>query len=748
MERLLERLGRATAGHPWRTLSAWLLAAAALLALGQLAGGTFVNDFRIPGAESQRAADVARDHFPEIGSASADVVWHAESGTLREPAVAAAIGRMLDDISRQPNVVDVANPLLDPAAPGAGGLVSADGSTATSTVRYDLELGELTPASYERLEAAAEPVRAHGVTVDFRGFVVDMAYQPETSTAELFGLGAALLVLLIAFGSVVAAGLPIVVAIAGLLVGTTLVIVVGSIVDIPTVAPVVAVMLGIGAGIDYALFVVTRYRRGLAAGLAPVDAVARAVATAGHAVLYAGATVVAAILGLAFVGIPFTSMMGLAAAITVAVMVVAALTLLPALLGLLGHRVNRLTVRLPWRTRAGGDPASGGWARWGAHLARHRIGYALAATAVLLAMAAPLLSLRLGTPDDGNQPVSWPQRRAYDTIAAEFGPGWNAPLLVTVVLPQDATGPAVDAGLSRLGAALAADPEVAVATPAVRSPDGRAALLTVVPRHAPQDEQVSDLVHRIRRTLAPQALDGAGRAYVGGQTSYMIDMADIVTARLPWMILGVVLMAGLLLVAMFRAPVVALKAALMTMLSIGAAYGVVVAVFQWGWGLSLLGVDKPVPIMSVVPMFLFAVLFGLSMDYEVFLLSAIEEEYEASGDPHAAVVAGLGGTGRVITAAAAIMAVVFVSFSSVDDVLVKMIGIGLAAAVILDATIIRVVLAPAVMSLLGHRAWWPRRRPTGRQQLPTPATDTDHAAVTTADAAVMTGDPAAAAPAR
>lgn len=702
MERFLDRLGRVTAAHPWRTMAGWLLAAVAVVGLGQAVGGSFVNDFRVPGAESQRAADLARDHFPEYGAASADIVWHTDDATLREPAVAAAVGRMLAEIRRQPDVTYAENPLADPADPSAGGLLSPDGRTAIGSVRYGKEVGELTAEAYHRLDTAAEPVRAHGVAVDFRGLVVELAFEPESGSAELVGLAAALLVLLVAFGSVVAAGLPIAVALAGLAVGTALVLLAGAVVDVPTAAPIVAVMLGIGAGVDYALFVVTRFRAELARGLAPVSAAGAAVATSGHAVLYAGGTVVLAILGLAFAGIPFIAAMGIAAAVVVAAMVIAALTLLPALLGLLGARVDSLRV-----TRAGRRAAAGGWQRWAAHLGRHRAWYAVAATAVLLGLAAPLLSLRLGTPDDGNQPTSWPQRRAYDTVAAAFGPGFNAPLLIAVALPGGGTA---EPALTGLRQALATDPEVALATAPAISGDGRVALLTAVPRHAPQDEQVTDLIHRIRRTVAPAALAGSGaHAYVGGQTGYMIDVADTVAARLPWVILGVVLGAGLLLVAMFRAPVIALKAALMTLLSIGSAYGVVVAVFQWGWGLSLLGVDKPVPIMSIVPMLLFAVLFGLSMDYEVFLLSAIREEYHRTGDPARAVTAGLAGTGRVITAAATIMGVVFVSFASVDDTLVKMIGIGLAVAVIVDATVIRVVLAPAVMQLLGHRAWWPRR---------------------------------------
>ncbi|MEH0982330.1 MMPL family transporter [Micromonospora sp. CPCC 205556] len=719
MERILERLGRMTAAHPWRTLTTWLLAAVALLAVGQATGGTFVDNFRIPGAESQQAADLARAAFPVYGSASAEVVWHSPGGDLRTPDRRAAVTAMIEAVRHQPHVTSVEDPLA-----GAG-VVSPDGRTAVGTVRYGREAGDLGPEAYRRLEAAAAPARAQGVQVSFRGLVVDVAFEPETGPAEAVGLGVALLVLLIAFGSVVAAGLPVLVALAGLVVGTALVLITGTLVEIPGAAPIVAVMLGLGAGIDYALFVVTRFRAELTEGHSPVAAAGRAVATAGHAVLFAGATVVVAILGLLFTGIPFVGAMGVAAALTVTATMLAALTLLPALLGLLGGGVNRW--RLPDRASVPvlrrfapgpGRPADGNspvttggwWVRWGWRLDRRRAAYALAATVVLLGLSAPLLGLRLGTPDDGNQPRHWPQRQAYDTVGRELGPGWNAPLVLAVHHPG---GAPADAALTRLAGALAADPEVALATPPTRSPDGRLALLTVVPRHAPQDQQVSDLVHRIRRTVGPAALapDGA-RVAVGGQTAYMIDMADAVARRLPWVVLGVVLAAGLLLVAMFRAPLIALKAALMALLSIGAAYGVLVAVFQWGWGLSLLGVDQPVPIMSVVPMLLFAILFGLSMDYEVFLLSAVREEYRRSGDPRRAVVAGLAGTGRVITAAATIMAVVFVSFAAIDDTLVKMIGIGLATAVLVDATVIRVVLAPALLGLLGHRAWWPLRRPS------------------------------------
>jgi len=719
MERTLERLGRACAAQPWHTIAAWLLVAVALVGIGQLTGGSFVNDFRVPGAESQRAADLIQRHFPAYGADSAEIVWHAADGDLREADRAAAITAAVGAIRQQPSVVDAGNPLPDATDPTSGGLLSPDGRTATSTVRYDRHAGELGPTAYQRLDAAVAPARAAGIDVDFRGLVVDVAFEPTTGSAELVGLAAAAVVLLVSFGSVVAAGLPILVALVGLAAGTALVLIAAAAVDIPSSAPIVAVMLGLGAGIDYALFVVTRFRAALADGTTdPVTAAGRAAGTAGHAVLFAGGTVVVAILGLLFTGIPFVGAMGLAGALTVTATMAAALTLLPAVLGLLGGRVDAGRLRrrpagraTPTGERGGATGATGRWPAWGRHVGRHRLAYAVGATLLLLVITAPVFTLRLGTPDDGNQPAHWPQRQAYDRVAAAFGPGWNGPLVLAVPVPAALSATEAADASDGLARRLAADPAVELVTPAQLSADGQVALLTVVPRYAPQDDRVADLVHRVRSDIGPAALDRyTTEVLIAGTTAFMIDIADAVADRLPWVVLAVIIAAGLLLVAMFRAPLIAVKAAVLALLSIGTAYGVLVVIFQWGWGLELIGVDRPVPIMSVVPMLLFAVLFGLSMDYEVFLLSAVREEYRRSGDAGAAVVAGLAGTGRVITAAATIMAVVFLSFVWIDDTLVKMIGIGLATAVVIDATVIRVVLAPAVLSLLGHRAWWPVRR--------------------------------------
>ncbi|MFJ5265005.1 MMPL family transporter [Streptomyces sp. NPDC088387] len=705
MERLLERLGALCARRPWRTISAWLLMAAALLALGQTAGSAFVNDFRVPGAESQEATDVAREHFPSFGVVNAQIVWQAPEGDLDDPAHTAAVQRMLADIREQPDVAGVDDPFPSP-----------DGKAAMVNVDYDKELGELDASHYERLREAAEPARDAGLAVEYRGMVVDLGTEPSTSVAEFVGVGTALVVLVVAFGSVVAAGLPLAVAAVGIVAGTALVLLVGLIVDIPTSAPIVAVMLGLGAGIDYALFVLSRFRTELAHGHAPVEAAGRATAAAGHAVVFAGGTVVVAILGLMFAGIPFVGAMGIAGALTVGVMVVAAVTLLPALLGLLGHRVDALPVpRLRHRGERRPDPDDENTLtyRWGGHVQRHRVLYAVGSTALLLLLTIPVFALRLGTPDDGIQPTELSQRRAYDLVAEHYGPGWNAPLVITV-------DGADAAGLDRLHRALESDREAQTVMPPAPSEDGEAAVVTVIPRHAPQDEEVTQLVHRIRDDVAPEALGpSGGKALVGGATAVVIDMADVVGKRLPWVILAVVGAGMLLLYGMFRAPVVALKAAAMTLLSIGVSFGVIIAMFQWGWGLDLLGLDKTVPIMSAVPMLLFAVLFGLSMDYEVFLLSAVREAYDRDRDAQRAVVRGIGSTARVITTAAIIMACVFLSFVSVPETLIQMIGIGLATAVIVDATVIRMVLVPALMSMLGDRAWWrPGLARTKRAQQP------------------------------
>ncbi|MEU9291527.1 MMPL family transporter [Streptomyces sp. NPDC048275] len=718
METILRKLGRSTARHPLLTIGAWVLAIVALLGVGQAAGGGFVNEFRIPGSDSQRAVDLATKHFPAVGAVSADVTWRAESGTLADPDKAAAVKAVVTEFRTQADVRSADDPLA------AQGTRSEDGRTALSAVQYGKSIGELTADAYKRLDKAAEQAREAGVAVEFRGQVPDLASTPETGSSELIGVAAALIILLLAFGSVVAAGLPVLVALAGLAGGTALVLIAGAGMDIPAIAPIVAVMLGLGAGVDYALFVVTRFRQALAQGLPKVEAVGEAMATAGHAVLFAGATVVAAILGLLLTGIPFIGGMGVAAALTVAMTLCSALTLLPAVLGLLGHRVNALRVG---RRRPAAPAEDGFWARWVDRVVQRRYLFAGVSLVVLAVLIVPLFSLRLGTPDDGNSPESFTQRKAYDTVSAAFGPGSNAQLLLVAELGDGAQS-GNDAALKRLGTALAQDKEVASVTPAAVSEDKEVALLTVVPRHGPQDAEVSDLLHRIRDDVAPEAAAGTDvKVYVGGTTAFVTDLSDAVGKRLPWMVLAVLGVAAVLLIGMFRAPLMALKAALLALLSVGSSIGVLVAVFQWGWGLPLTGMDDTVPIISMVPMLLFAVLFGLSMDYEVFMLSAIKEQYDRSRDPVRSLRAGLGSTALVIVAAAAIMAVVFLSFVPISDPSIKMIGVGLAAAVLVDVFVVRMILLPAVMSILGHKAWsgWGRRPQPAPVTVPAPAPGAD-----------------------
>jgi putative drug exporter of the RND superfamily len=720
-------------------ITAWVVIAVAIIGLGQTAGASYTNNYRVSGVESQRAADLLQRSFPAVAGADATVVFYAQHGTVREPRARAGIAATLAKVRRQPHVVGVDDP-LDPRA----GTVSPDGSVAFTTVRSDLQSDEVTAEQFRRLDRAADAARRAGLVVEFRGAIADVASQPETGAAELFGLAAAVLILLVAFGSVVAMGLPIGIALGGLLVGLAGVTLVGNLVDIPTVAPLLAVMIGVGVGIDYALFVVTRFRQNLADGLTVPEAAGRANATAGQSVVFAGGTVVIAILGLWLTGIPFIGAMGLATAVIVAVAVLTAITLLPALLGVVGGRIDRLRLPAFGRRSQAASPARSAWTRWGRAIDRHAWAYALGALLVLLVLAIPLLGLRLGTPDDGTQPTSLTQRRAYDLLVRGFGAGFNGPLLLAVDLPPgDRQAPDRRMLLDRLARGAAGDPDVAAVTPPALSPSGDAALLTVLPKSSPQDQATTDLVTRLRQQVIPAArANSDAKVYVGGVTATIVDLAGQVADRLLLFIGAVVGLSFLLLTVVFRALLVPLKAALLNLLSIGAAYGVVVAIFQWGWAKGLVGMETTVPILSFVPMLMFAILFGLSMDYEVFLLSRIREAYVATGDARGSVVTGIAATARVITSAALIMVCVFLGFVLSPDPVLKMVGVGLAVAVGIDATIVRVVLVPALMSLLGDRAWWLPRWLD--RTLPTVSLDTTTPAPTTAPTMPTLDAPAAA----
>jgi RND superfamily putative drug exporter len=694
------------------TILVWLVLAAGLVIGAKASGGETVDVFTIPGAQSQQAADLLEQRFPSQSGDSANVVFVARTGSLTDTANAAAIAQVQQNLAALPDVADSPTAVVGPATPVVGSqFVGTGGKIGYASVQFDQAATSLPSDTFTRIEAAAQPAVAAGMRVEYGGAVVDYLDKVAATDGDVIGLAVAVIILLLAFGSVVAMSLPIGTALFGLGVGLSIITLVAATTDIGTAAPTLATMIGLGVGIDYSLFILTRHRQNLAAGMAIEESIGRAIATAGQAVLFAGTTVVIAISGLAVAGIPYVTKLGFMSAIVVAVMMTAAVTLLPALLGLVGRHVDSLRVpHLRRRKQAGADAAAGenaavegaGWRRWAQFMSRHRWAAVIGSLVILLALAAPFLSMRLGIPDDGTSPKSTTQRQAFDLIARGFGPGANGPLVLAIALPEandTAPADAVEAAVSKL-------PGVKVAPPQV-SPDGDAAVVVVIPRSAPDSIATSDLVERLRHDVLPGAVAGTGAdVYVGGVTAAFIDIGDRIQDRLPLFIGVVVGLSFLLLMIVFRSILVPLKAAVMNLLSIGAAYGVIVAVFQWGWAKGLFGLDQTVPIVAFVPMMMFAILFGLSMDYEVFLLSRIREEYVRTGDNLESVVQGLASTARVITSAALIMISVFLAFVPDPQPTIKMFGLGLAVAVFVDATIVRLVLVPATMELLGPANWW------------------------------------------
>jgi RND superfamily putative drug exporter len=679
-----------------RVLLAWLAAFAIAFGVSAAFGGDFTADYSAPGSDSKAAQDLLAERFPARAGDTVDVVVHAD-GPVTDPGVRGEVTALLGELGGLPHVAAVEDPY---ATPGA---VSTDGRTLLARLNLDVANPvDMPVADTERLLAAADEAARPGLDVALGGQAIQLADASEVGS-EGIGLLAAAVILLITFGSVVAAGLPIGVALAGLAVSGVLVGAVARLTDVPDWAPVLGSMLGIALGIDYALLMVTRFREWRAAGLDPEAATVATLETAGRSVLVAGATVMVSMFGLFAMGLSFMS--GAAAVTIVAVFVVlaAALTLFPALLGYLGRWVDRL--RLPLGRRAATTVVDGhvvparGWTWWSRLVGRHRVLAAVTGTALLLLLAAPFLTVHIGFPDAGNDVEGTSNRRAYELVADGFGPGANGPLVVVT----DVSG--VDAGplLSRLAGDLAATPGVVAVTPPQLNPAGDAAMLMVVPAAGPQETATEDLVRTIRDDVIP---DTGARAHVGGVTASAIDSNVNIAKRLPLLIGGVVLLSMLLLMLSFRSLVIPLTAALMNLLSVAAAYGVTALALEGGWVGQLIGIDTPTPMAGFIPVIMFAILFGLSMDYEVFLLSRMRETWVKTGDNGRAVLAGLAGTGRVITAAAAIMIAVFAAFVPISDVAVKVFGFGMAVAILIDATVVRMLLVPAVMHLLGRANWW------------------------------------------
>ncbi|MFN8174237.1 MAG: MMPL family transporter [Solirubrobacteraceae bacterium] len=707
----MRRLARLCVRRRRVVLAAWVVALVGVGVIASGAGTNYASDFSLPGTQSQTAADLLKRAFPSQSGDVDQIVVRARRGTLAAPATRARVQRMLADVAALPRVASVAGPF---ERTGRGGAVSRDGRIGFATVAFDAQANDLPKTAIQRVVDTAHAARSPALQVELGGQAVERTEQAPPAATEAIGLAAAIVVLLITFGSLVAMGLPVLTALFGLGTGLAIVGALSNAVDMADFSPQLAAMIGLGVGIDYALFIVTRFREAYHANGGRVDeAVLTAMDTAGRAVTFAGVTVVISLLGMVLLGVSFLYGVAIAASLAVLFVLVASLTLTPALLGFLGRRVARPGRRA--RRRAAGAAAGGAapprppqappresaWARWAALVARRRWLCALAGTVILLAACAPALGLRLGHSDAGNNPSSTTTRKAYDLLAEGFGPGFNGPLTIVATLPAG-RGPAL---LRQVRGAVARTPGIAAVAPPRIAPSGRVGTLVAYPAASPQSPAVERLVRHLRADVIPPLARGSGATVaVGGMTAVFIDIADLFAGKLPLFIGAVVLLSALLLLVVFRSLLIPLQAAVMNLLSIGAALGLVVAVFQDGWLRGLTGIE-PGPIEAFLPVMLFAIVFGLSMDYEVFLVSRIREEWARSGDASAAVRDGLARTGRVVTAAATIMVLVFASFILGGERVIMMFGFGLAVAVFLDAFVIRVLLLPAVLEILGARTW-------------------------------------------
>ncbi len=779
MTGVLFHLARFCGRHRLLVLGVWLAIFVALAAVARTAGTNVNDNVSLPGTGSQAATDLLSERFPSQANGTNPVVLTAPKG---ETITASKYKKPIDDTVKafkaDPDVRSATSPLSKEGS----SLLGKDKRTGYIALNLKPSPSDLTLDDAERIVALADPARDAGLTVGVGGYLGSKVSKPETHISEVVGLSMAVIVLLITFGTAVAMSIPIITAIIGLVCGLSIITMISHVADVPTTAPTLATMIGLGVGIDYALFIVTRHLEQRRDGMATDESIYRATATSGGAVVFAGCTVMIALLSLAIVGIPLVTTLGYTSALVVAVAVLGAITLLPSVLALLGDRIDRGRIPLPHRKED--DGRSHGWHRWGEFVSRHPLPAALVATVILVALAVPVLGLYLGQQDNGALAESTEARKAYDGMTTAFGAGSNGPLLVSVDLskkpakadqsnidkvnktekddkdkaqtkaddkeqqvteqleasgvpPDEAQQQAeseVQPGLKKQldqitqksdsqrkkAQNLATDPRLqdlrddikktqgvkSVTEPLVNK-DGTAAVITATPTTAPSDEATSDLVTTLRDDVIPKATNGKDMtASVGGTTASYVDLADEIASRLVLTILIVIALSFVLLMLAFRSLVIPLTAGLMNLVSIGAAFGVVSLVFEDGVGVGLIGLPGEVPIVSYVPLLMFAILFGLSMDYEVFLMTHIKEAWERTRDNTAAVVEGIGTTGRVITSAALIMVSVFSAFILVDDPTIKQFGVGMAVAVAVDATIVRCLLVPSVMILIGKANWW------------------------------------------
>jgi RND superfamily putative drug exporter len=750
MTGVLYRLAHFSVRHRVAVLAVWLIAVIALVVVSHRLGENTNDNLSLPGTDSQRATDALASSFPDQANGSSPIVLHAGGGKLTDAKNAEAVEKSAKQIAKEPNVASVVSPL----SPQGAGALSKDKQTGYFSVTLGVSPGELSASEAEEIIEGADPAKAAGLEVQTGGQLGQKVSKPATESSELIGIIAAMVILTLTFGTVVSMLLPILNAIVGLLGTLAIIRILGHAATVPSVAPTLATMIGLGVGIDYALFIVTRHFRGIKDGLSIDESIARAAATSGGAVFFAGGTVTIALVSLAVAGIPLISTLGFMAAIAVVVAVLAALTLLPATLAIAGRHINSLRVRHPPTEE---QVHKGLWAKWANEIARYPWIAGIAALAILIPLTIPLLSLNLGQQDTAALSSSTTARKAYDLLAKNFGPGINGPLLVAVSLGSPAKAPpstpastsgsaakgssskgtpspapsgagggggsgksgtsqsksaggdprAADQRLAALQKDVSTTPGVVAVTPMQIDKAGTTAYFNAISAKGPAEEATTDLVEKLRSSVIPNADKGTDmKADVGGSTAGYIDLASRISEKLPLQILVVIALSFVLLILAFRTAVIPAQAAVMNLLSIGASYGVLTAIFQYGWLADVIGLNGPVPIVSYVPLFMFAVLFGLSMDYEVFLVSQIEEHVHAGEDNRSSVVSGLVTSARVITAAAAIMVFVFGSFVLNGDPTIKQFGIGLAVAVVLDATVVRCLLVPALMLLMGRFNWW------------------------------------------
>jgi len=683
--------------HRKTVIIGWIVALIGIGMLASSAGSDFSEEFKLPSSDSQEAFELLETKFPAQSGDTAQIVYRAPGGVESAP-VKQKMESVFAEAEALPHVSEVASPYVK----GGAGAVSDDGEIAYATVQFDVTSDKLADKEGKRLIDMTEGVSTDELQVDVGGQPIEEARaEEEQDSSFAIGLLAAIVILLITFGSVVAMGLPLITALFALGVGLSVVTLGTHVFDTAEFAPQLALMIGLGVGIDYALFIVTRFRNAMGAGLEPREAAILATDTAGRAVLFAGITVIIALMGMFLLGLSFLYGVAMAAAIAVLFTMISALTLLPALLSLVGHRIDKL--RIPGYGRKAGVDDHTWWLRWSQTIQRRPAIWATLSAIVLIALCIPTLSLRLGSNDAGTDPAGTTTKEAYDLLADGFGPGFNGPFAIVAELPSKGD----DAALVELSKTLEKEEGVATVTDVTMNDAGNTAVVQLYPTTSPQSEDTTELLNHIRDEVIPPLEQATGATvHVGGITAIFEDFGDAIAEKLPLFIGVVVLLSALLLMIVFRSVLVPLKAVIMNLLSIGAAFGLIVAVFQWGWGASIIGVDGTGPIISFFPIFLFAIVFGLSMDYEVFLMSRIHEEWEHTHDATESVTRGLALTGRVITAAAAIMITVFASFMLGEDRIIKLFGLGLASAVFIDAVIIRSILVPAIMQLLGRRAWW------------------------------------------